>query len=229
MTRKIKVVQCWDDGVEDDVRLCEMLREAGARATFNLNGGLHGRCRGEAWLYRGEKEVRRLARGELAGVYEGFTIANHTLTHPWPRRITLDEWRREVVDGRKILQDIFDQPVEGFVYPYGQRSDETDRVVREAGHVYARGTGPGCAGEPRGYPPASPFRLVPDAHFKDPGLPEAWAAARDSGAPVFYFWGHSYEMMNESDWRDLADLLKRLGDDPRAEWADLHRLFVPAP
>jgi len=35
----MKIVQCWDDGVLDDVRLIEILRRHGAKASFNLNLG----------------------------------------------------------------------------------------------------------------------------------------------------------------------------------------------
>ena len=38
----MKVVQCWDDGVVNDVRLTNLLRKYNAKATFNLNPGNHG-------------------------------------------------------------------------------------------------------------------------------------------------------------------------------------------
>ena len=65
----IKIVQCWDDGVEDDFRLCEELRKAGARATFNLNPGLYEAFRSGSHRYRDRKDVRRLASRELVSVY----------------------------------------------------------------------------------------------------------------------------------------------------------------
>jgi hypothetical protein len=57
----MKIVQCWDDGVEDDIRLCELLRSMGATASFNLNAGLHSAVRGPAWRFQGINDVRRLA------------------------------------------------------------------------------------------------------------------------------------------------------------------------
>ena len=61
----IKIVQCWDDGVEDDIRLCALLRAAGARASFNLNPATHGAQRSGNYRYKETKDVIRLARGEL--------------------------------------------------------------------------------------------------------------------------------------------------------------------
>ena len=37
---KIKIAQCWDDGVATDIRLIEILRKYQAKATFNLCPGL---------------------------------------------------------------------------------------------------------------------------------------------------------------------------------------------
>ncbi len=34
-----------------------------------------------------------------------------------------------------MLQDLFPQPILGFVYPYGQRNEATDAVGRAAGHT----------------------------------------------------------------------------------------------
>lgn len=224
-SRPTRVVQCWDDGVEDDIRLCGILREHGAKATFNLNPGLHENVRGHSWNYNGVKEVKRLARGELQEVYDGFVIANHTVSHPWPLQISLKDWCSEVFDGRKHLQDLFGQPVDGFVYPYGQRSEATDEVVREAGHTYARGSGAFFAGELPGYPPANPLRFFPDAHFRDFGIREKLAAAKARKAPVFYFWGHSYEMVTDEDWQSFQDFIRDISSDPDCEWAGLPDLF----
>ena len=47
---KIKVAQCWDDGVYTDIRLIGILREYGAKATFNLNpGNAPEETRGTSW------------------------------------------------------------------------------------------------------------------------------------------------------------------------------------
>ncbi len=40
-TNSLRVVQCWDDGDLGDIRLCEILRKYGAKASFNLNPAHH--------------------------------------------------------------------------------------------------------------------------------------------------------------------------------------------
>ena len=218
----IKIVQCWDDGVVDDIRLCEILRAAGARASFNLNPGTHGPQRGGPWRYKDCKDVLRLAKGELAGTYNGFTIANHSVSHPWATRIPIEQWKVEVNDGRKQLQDIFGQKILGFVYPYGDTNPEVAEAVRDAGHIYARS----CGNATPCFPPADPMFFAPDCHHAAPDFWDRYNKAKSIGSPVFYFWGHSYEMMTDRDWEEFSGKLDRLNADPDAAWAELPDLFA---
>lgn len=119
--------------MNDDIRVIEILRKHGAKATFNLNPATHGAVRQGGHNDRLNKVIQRLARNELDAVYEGFTIANHSMTHPWPTKIALDDWRQEVVDGRKVLQDWFQQPILGFAYPFGDFDAATAGVIRGGG------------------------------------------------------------------------------------------------
>ena len=219
----IRIVQCWDDGVLDDIRLCELLRTRGARASFNLNPGLHGATRVSGWRYQDTKEVYRLTREELTGVYAGFTIANHTVTHPAALKISSEAWRAEVFDGRKQLQDIFQQPIHGFAYPYGQHDAATAAVLGEAGHTYGRTTerATPC------HPAADPLRQPTDCHHADPDFWEHYARAKAADATVFYFWGHSYEFVTEADWTLFDAKLVRFNADPDARWTDLPEVFPP--
>jgi peptidoglycan/xylan/chitin deacetylase (PgdA/CDA1 family) len=218
----IKIVQCWDDGVEDDIRLCEILRAHGAKASFNLNPGLHGSVRGGAWRYKDVKDVRRLAWRELPAVYKGFTVANHTTSHPWPTKVSAGQWQREVREARKALQDHFQQPVSGFAYPYGDFDDAVAETVREAGHVYART----CHNATPCLPAADPMKLPSDCHHAATDFWDRYAKAKAAGAPAFYFWGHSYEFLGEADWSAFGAKLARFNADSDAVWADLPDLFV---
>lgn len=215
----MKVVQCWDDGVTADVRVVEILRKHKAKGTFNLNAGLHEAKRKQRWIYR-ETEVWSLGWDEMRGVYSGFTIANHTLTHPWLQQIPLEDARRNIVEGRERLQQFFGQPVLGFAYPYGTYNDAVMEAVREAGHVYARTVGNvECP-----FPPENPMAFHPCCHFLAPDFWERYEAARKGG--VFYFWGHSYEMITEEMWAAFDAKIGRISADPAARWADVADLFA---
>ena len=215
----MRVVQCWDDGVTADVRLVEVLRRHGARATFNLNAGLHERRRRPDWVYR-DTQVSRLGWDEMRTLYEGFTIANHSLTHPFLEQIPIADARRDIVEGRQRLQDFFQQPVAGFAYPFGTYNDAVRAAVREAGHVYARTIEE--VGQP--FPPADAMAFHPCCHFLAPDFWERYERARTGG--VFYFWGHSFEMINDAMWTAFEQTVERISQDPATQWDDVAQLFA---
>lgn len=212
--RVIRVMQSWDDGVVDDIRLAELCRRHGAKASFNLNPGLHGASRGHGWMY-GDKQVLRLARGELATAYDGFEIANHTMTHPDLTRMNERDGAVEIADARKCLQDWFGQPVEGFCFPYGRVTPATQRQIEDAGHLFARDSV-----ERGAVPHGDAFRIVPPhCHFSAPDFWARYEGVADDG--YFFFWGHSYELTSEAMWTRLAAAIERISSDRRARWVTL--------
>jgi peptidoglycan/xylan/chitin deacetylase (PgdA/CDA1 family) len=213
----MNVVQCWDDGVTTDRRLVALLREYAIPATFNLNAALHGENR-ETWDFEGTF-VTRLQRDEMRELYDGFTIANHSLTHPRLETLSPDALRREIEDGRKQLQDLFQQPVRGFAYPFGSYNVEVKEALRRAGHIYARA----AHSRSLDFPPDDPMELHPTCHFRDDDFFERYDLARSTG--VFYFWGHSYEMNTEKRWADLESKLLHIQNDPASCWTTVESLF----
>jgi peptidoglycan/xylan/chitin deacetylase (PgdA/CDA1 family) len=213
------VVQCWDDGVTTDAKLIKILRKYHARATFNLNAGLHQTRRKPGWVYKGTK-VGRLGWDEMQAVYEGFTIANHSLTHPHLENLSADAARADIADGRERLQQFFRQPVLGFAYPFGSYNDAVIDVVRRAGHVYARTT----RNVAHPFPPENALTLHPCCHFL---ASDFWSRYQDAKtAGVFYFWGHSYEMITDAMWNQFAATIERISADPAARWGNLTDLFA---
>jgi peptidoglycan-N-acetylglucosamine deacetylase len=214
----MKIVQCWDDGITDDIRLIEILRKHGAKASFNLNMGTHQARRFSGWKFRGTKAVWKLSLDELIDVYAGFLVANHTLTHPHLTQIPPDQARREIVEGRDKLEQFFGYEIRGFVYPFDDRNPVIEEMVRDVGHLYARtaNSASPC------FPPANAMTFNPDCHFLDPDFWAKFEKAKSVG-DVFYFWGHSYELITEDDWQKFDDQIARLA--PEAEWTNLPDLF----
>ena len=213
------VVQCWDDGVTADVRLVEILRRHGAKATFNLNAGAHEDGRKKSWVYQ-NTEVWKLGWNEMREIYAGFTISNHSLTHPRLEQIPIEDARLDISEGRARLQQFFGQPVSGFAYPYGTYNTAVETAVRETGHVYARTT----VSVKHPFPPANPMAFHPSCHVLAPDLWARYEAARKGG--VFYFWGHSYEFVTEAMWTEFDRMIKRIASDPDARWGEVADLFV---
>jgi peptidoglycan/xylan/chitin deacetylase (PgdA/CDA1 family) len=130
-----------------------------------------------------------------------------------------------VAQGREQLQQFFGQAVPGFVYPFGAYDARVVAAVRDAGHVVARTAQAPPTGQ-AAYPPADPLQFHPSCHFKAPDFWQQHGAARAGG--VFYFWGHSYELVSEADWAALDATLTRLGSDPRDAWCEVASLFTGA-
>ena len=68
----------YDDGVEEDKRLVELLNRYGLKATFNLNSGIQT---GASFWESNGIVIRRMNIKGLKELYKGHEIAVHTLTH----------------------------------------------------------------------------------------------------------------------------------------------------
>jgi peptidoglycan/xylan/chitin deacetylase (PgdA/CDA1 family) len=214
------VVQCWDDGVHNDARVAQICRRHGAAATFNLNAGLHRKGRSAGWTYKGT-DVVRLGWDEMRDLYDGFTVANHSLTHPRLEQITVEIARKEIAEGRDRLQQFFEQPVRGFAYPYGTYNVEVMKAVRDAGHCYARTT----RNVEQPFPPEDPMAFHPNCHVHSPDFWSLYEKAREGG--VFYFWGHSYEICTNDLWEAFERKMERISADPESRWDTVASLFEP--
>lgn len=221
---KFKVCTCWDDGVVNDDRLAGLFRKYGAKATFNLNPGLMGETRGrnswiapgqEDWSYRGFR-AGKLALRDIPEVYAGFELASHCWRHENAGSIPDGDWIRAAVDARNYLEDVVQRPCRGFAYPCGISTPGAVAALRQAGFAYARTTknvDNFLSDNPE------PLTLAANCHYLDTRrFWSCYKSARERGG-VFYFWGHSYEMMEyDGSWNYMESCLRYIADDPDAEW-----------
>lgn len=226
---KMKVVQCWDDGVVTDIRLVEILKKYNAKATFNLSVGWYGETRTESrwihdpaypeWNYNGFK-VGRLGIKDLVEIYDGFEVASHCMNHECAGLVPDDKFLTAAVDARHWLEDAFQKECRGFAWPGGRYTAETGRLLREAGFAYARtvettGDVTDCAD--------TMFLKSNCHHMACGGLRQfchLYEDAKKTG--VFYFWGHSYETMDyDRLWDQLEDKIRYISEDPESEWVNV--------
>lgn len=66
----------FDDGIEDDVRLVEIMNKYGLKGTFNLNSG--HLANNTSWRYMDVKDVRHLNYFDCPNLYQGHEIAGHS-------------------------------------------------------------------------------------------------------------------------------------------------------
>ena len=147
----------FDDGLEQDKKIIEILREFGLGATFHLNSGLFGDKTYEGRIGNlGMTEMPaeqyeakaprllpyvphfRIPVDEVKQVYEGFEIASHTCHHVNLIKCSEKERQAEIGEDVKALSALFGQPVTGFAYPYGVGAKQSRAALQAAGVQYAR-------------------------------------------------------------------------------------------
>ncbi|MFA7232267.1 MAG: polysaccharide deacetylase family protein [Victivallaceae bacterium] len=228
----VKVVQCWDDGVINDLRLAEMLRKYNAKATFNLNPGLHAENRQDAhwtpkgysrWSHKGYRSGK-LGKNELFEAYSGFQVASHCMKHEVAGTVPDAEFIQSAVDARKFLEDLFQQECRGFAWPCGRYTPSTADALRDAGFAYGRTTE--NTGRVTAY--EHPMILHSSCHFQDNTFYDRYKQAKETDG-VFYFWGHSYEMLDSPGmWEQFEYKLQYISEDSDAVWCDVIDIMPPA-
>lgn len=214
----MKVMQCWDDGVVNDAPLADLLRKYRVKATFNINPGRNDR---QVRKIKNSKPHGLLSLDEMKDVYKGFMVGGHSMTHPSLSKATPDVLRRELVECKTFIREFFGQERCGFAYPNGDYNETVKQALRDAGYLYARTT----KNVDGALPLSDPMELHPHCHFMDPKFWGKYEAVRAMDG-VFYFWGHSYEMMDDPAlWAAFEAKLARIADDPKAEWIFVADLF----
>ena len=221
----IKVAQCWDDGVATNIRLIEILHKYNAKATFNLCPGNMGEetvqpfwtdpVSHTGWSHNGFRGGA-VGKKDLKAVYSGFQVASHCWKHETAGWVSDQAFIKAAVDARNFLEDVFQQECRGFAWPFGDHTPETERLLTEAGFRYGRTTGntndvTGCG---------NLLAFDSSCHFLNRNFWQIFEEAKKTG--VFYFWGHSYEMMDcPQIWERFELAIRLLSEDPDVEWVDV--------
>lgn len=86
-------------------------------------------------------ELRALAKHRL------ITIGGHTTSHPWLQALTADEAGHEIRENRRYLQDLLQDEIRHFAYPFGSPvacGERETGLAAEAGFQTAVTTRHGC-------------------------------------------------------------------------------------
>ena len=217
----VKIACCWDDAPETDIQLVEILRKYGIKATFNINSGLHYRSfrRRFTWQFADYPSFdnRLLALDEMPDLYQGFKIGVHGVFHCNYVPDNVREFMVDMLDDRKFLEDFFQCSVPGMAYPCGRYDAGVAQQLLDAGFAYGRtcdNTWDVAAFE-------HPLMLRTSAHFQAPDFLDRFYAARENNG-IFYFWGHSCEMQDDSrKWQEFERRMKVISEDPEAEFIDV--------
>lgn len=200
----------YDDGVEQDARLIEIMKKHGLRGTFNLNSGEYA---AEGTVYPAGQIHRRMTKAQATALYaeNGMEVAVHGLTHPALTELAPVRCVQEIIKDRENLENQFGCIVRGMAYPYGAYSDSVVQILKDCGIAYARTV---CSTHNFELP-QDWLRLPATCHHDDPQLMELAKRFTEplwtSSAQLFYLWGHSYEFEEHDNWSRIEEFAAFLG------------------
>ncbi|MBE6703141.1 MAG: polysaccharide deacetylase [Ruminococcaceae bacterium] len=203
--KKRVVTFSYDDGSSNDARLVEMFNKYGVKGTFHLNGG--------KYIAKSDEELAAVRE-----LYEGHEISCHTVHHGWPARMPVQSVVSEVMEDRRVLENMAGYPVIGMSYPSGSYSEEAIAALRACGIVYSR-----TVKSTKSFLlPENFLEWHPTCHHKD-ALPLCDKFLRDLDSewthPMFYIWGHSHEFRTEEEWQVMEQILQKLAGNDKIWYA----------
>ncbi len=200
----------YDDGVEQDIRLIEIMNRHGLKGTFNLNSGLYAP---EGTVYPQGQIHRRMTKEQVTALYtgSGHEVAVHGLSHPWLEQLPEHMAMWEVLKDRENLENQFHTIIRGMAYPFGTYNDTVVDCLKRAGIAYSRTV----ISSHRFKIPEDWLRLEATCHHKDPELmplTKKFAEEIPQNAPwLFYLWGHSYEFDMNDNWNVIEEFAAYAG------------------
>lgn len=201
----------YDDGVEQDIQLINIMNKYGLKGTFNLNSGLYA---AENTVYPKEQIHRRMTESQITETFmnSGQEVAVHSLTHPSLEQLPLDKVVNKIIKERENLEAQFGTIVRGMAYPFGTFSDSVVAALELCGIVYSRTV-----------ISTNDFRISKDwlrltatCHHDSPelqSLAKKFVEDKVNGEPyLFYLWGHSYEFEANNNWHVIEDFASYVGN-----------------
>ena len=219
------ITTSWDDGHPLDFRIAELLAKYGLSGTFYVPRA-------------SQRQV--ITVSQVRTLSNTFEIGAHTLDHETVERSTDEETRGQLFGSRQWVEEITGKRCEVFCFPGGKFKARQLRLVREAGFHAVRTVELLSIAEPRLVDglqiisttiqafPHPRFAYLKNAAKRLPysGLVPLkvamyggdWVAlAKDllartiARGGVFHLWGHSWEIDEQNQWRQLEEVLALLG------------------
>lgn len=199
----------YDDAVEQDIRLVEIFRKHGLKATFNINGG---KFSPEGTVHPEGKIHRRMTAKQVRETYteDVCEVACHAYSHPVltdydPALVTY-----QVMQDRLVLEKLFDRQIHGMAYPHGRVNDMVVNVLKNTGIWYCRT----IVSTEKFEMPTDWLLLPATCHHDNPRLMELadkFLAPPTKFRPqLFYVWGHAYEFEQKDNWHVIENFAEKM-------------------
>jgi hypothetical protein len=192
----------YDDGVDQDKRLVEILDRYGIKGTFNLNSELMQTR--FAWDHPSGATIRRLGVEDVKNLYDGHEIGSHTLTHPYMSGLDHEERLRQMGEDKRNLETLFGREVAGFALPFRYYDEDIAKIAVDCGFEYAR-----ISEFSLSYAPemdwfhwkTGVYHIMPELKSFVQGF-----LVTEQELAVCQIVGHSYDLDTENLWDTLEDI-----------------------
>lgn len=221
------ITTSWDDGNPLDLKLAELLKKYDVPATFYIPVVYEKRgC-------MNPQQVREISRS--------FDVGGHSYHHIRLNKIPFSEAEKEVVEGKKRLEEIVGREVSSFAYPYGNFNNDLIGIIKRADFIGARTI---MLLSRRISKPFEMATMVNARNWwfthyiyhslaaRDPNLflfvlknnlPfQSWDRIALStldfvvnNGGVWHLWGHSWEIEENGDWDRLEAVLNAISRVPK--------------
>lgn len=199
----------YDDGVDTDARLIEIMKKHGLYGSFNINAGVFAK---EGTVYPPEWTRRRMTKSQAVALYKnsGMEIACHGYSHCFLDRLPVGDCETEILRDRAELEALFDTITTGMAYPNGKTSESVIPALKAAGIVYCR-----TVDSTHDFRiPENFHKLTTTCRHKDEKLFELCDRFVSDDpkreAEIFSVWGHSYEFEENGDWDRIEEFAERI-------------------
>lgn len=219
----MKFTTSWDDGCALDMRVADILTDAGCTGTF--------------YVCPSQQQEPLLSDRDLRDLAAHHEIGAHSLTHPHLPSLPPPDARQEIAGSKQWIEERTGKTCAMFCYPFGEHTDVIRSLVHAAGFHGARTTSdfsfhtedPYALGTSLHlYPyPLRPVWnrccLTPFLHawpnLTRLGIPMhvrcCWQSmaravffrAQKNREPWFHLWGHSWELERYHLWNELTAFL----------------------
>ncbi len=184
----------YDDGRAADIRLAELFRDNGLKATFHLNSGRLGM--GDV-----------ITADQIPEVYRTHEVSCHMVTHPFPTDNPDISVLEEIIEDRRTLEAACGYVVRGMSYPFGNYNSHVIDLCRTAGMEYSRTTlSTKGFGIPQDF-----LAWHPTCHHNEnvmDRLEHLYDFDKHGRMRLLYVWGHSYEFDNANNWHIIEEFAK---------------------
>ncbi|MBQ8082047.1 MAG: polysaccharide deacetylase family protein [Clostridia bacterium] len=214
----------YDDGLEQDERLLEILDRRRLKGTFFLSAG----CFLPEGMHYAPGEIhRRLTLERAVALYADreHEIACHGLFHEDFSLLDGAQAAYQLIEDRARLERIFHRIIRGFAYPYGNTSAPTEAMLAASGFAYARTVQLTHETIPQ-TDDFFHFRVT-TRHRLPEFLPlaDAFLEAPDTRPAVFGIFGHTYELERDQNWLIMERFAERMAV-PEKIWSCTYLDYV---